>query len=140
MTKNTVLEKLKAINFHHVGNWELSKTKSLALRLDAKVSSKEGAVYAFSVDGEVKYIGSTEKELTKRIRHYVRPGPSQRTNQRIQQHILEALNHGHPVEIYAWNDACGYRVGEFDVIVALGLEPTLIKQFNPAWNKKGATN
>jgi hypothetical protein len=140
MSKNTALERLKTINFKPVGNWELSKSKGLALRLSSKVSDKKGAVYAFSVNGEVKYIGVTEKGLTKRIRHYVRPGPSQRTNQRIRQHILETLKHGFSVEIYAWHDLLGYRVGGFEVIVALGLEPTLIKTFNPAWNKKGANN
>lgn len=139
MLKSSALEKLKSIDFNRVGEWVRSGEKGISLHLETILPHKESAVYAFVADGDLKYIGSTELELTKRIRHYAHPGPTQKTNQRIKQLILETLSRDLAVEIYAWHDDCGFQVGEFNIVTALGLEPTLIKKFNPAWNKKGAS-
>ncbi|SHK55171.1 hypothetical protein SAMN05444000_13815 [Shimia gijangensis] len=91
------------------------------------------AVYAFAVDGQVQYVGVATKSVAQRLGHYSRPGPSQKTNQRINALIKQLLMDGKSVEILLahppdldWNG--------FPVDGCSGLELGIIKKFELNWN------
>lgn len=65
---------------------------------------------------------------------YVRPHATQRTNVRNNLALLNPLNAGLGVEIYAWADSGNHRIGEFHLNYAAGLEDSIIRSLSPPWN------
>jgi len=79
-----------------IGQW--TSISDDAFELDSIVSVNAG-VYAFMVDGIIRYIGLTQLGLRGRMAHYVRGHARQRTSARVKGLILTALNAGSHVEV-----------------------------------------
>jgi predicted GIY-YIG superfamily endonuclease len=65
-----------------------------------KASSRAG-LYRFEIEraqGRAAYIGETD-QLDRRFQHYRTPGPSQRTNLRLNALMLEALKAGDAISV-----------------------------------------
>ncbi|NLI27173.1 MAG: GIY-YIG nuclease family protein [Acetobacter sp.] len=100
------------------------------------VSCKPG-IYAYAVGHEVLYVGSAQRGLDRRFRHY-ESSKNLRTTSRIREAVLERLSHGTDVDIYVivpeeplWlNDV-------LPVDPVAGLEEGLIWTFKPKWNRRG---
>jgi hypothetical protein len=106
-----------------------------AFGYSAKASAEPG-VYAFAVDGWVRYVGLTRGALRTRLGHYVRGHKGQKTSAHIKGRILETLRAGQPVQVlvatppaFEWNG--------LPVDGAAGLETGLIRLIKPEWNRQG---
>lgn len=119
--------------FIRIGQW--TSISDEAFEPDCIVPADAG-VYAFVVDGIIRYVGLTQRGLRGRMAHYVRGHARQRTSARIKGLILTALNAGSRVEILiatpeetTWNG--------LPVLTAPGLEAGLIRMIRPDWNMQG---
>lgn len=129
------MHRLLKIGFRKFGEWQLSGG---VLRYELTSSAPHpNTLYAFAVDGEVKYIGKTTRTLRGRLNGYVRPGPTQATNLRNHENILTSLGSGEVVEIFALPDEDLHYFGGFHLNLAAGLEDSLIKSLIPSWNGGG---
>ncbi len=126
------MDDLLRIGFRHIGNWELN-AKGLKLALE-DLQEASPALYAFVVDEEVKYVGKTKRTLGQRLYGYCKPGPTQRTNERIRDEIVDALRNGKKVGVLGFPDPGTERLGPFRVNLAAGLEDDIIAQLHPDWN------
>lgn len=93
-------------------------------------------VYAYAWSGQVHYIGVATRSLAQRLYGYCRPGPTQRTNQRMNAFLLERLRGGVEIKIYfatppdlSWN---GFKISG-----PVGLEAGLISEFHLPQNIRG---
>ena len=93
-------------------------------------------VYAFAVDGWIKYVGLTRNTLRGRLGHYIRGHKGQKTSAHIKGRILEKLHEGLSVQVlvatppnFEWNG--------LPVDGAPGLETGLIRLIKPEWNRQG---
>lgn len=119
--------------FTTAGAWVLSNGKIQC----SNPLPDECGVYAFSVAGEVVYVGVASRSLLKRIYPYSRPGPSQRTNIRLNSLIRQSIIDGETVDVHfacppqhSWNG--------FTIRGAEGLEAGLIAEYLLPWNVRGA--
>ena len=129
------MHRLLKIGFRKLGEWQKSGD---ALRYELNSSAPHpNTLYAFVVDGEVKYVGKTTRTLRGRLNGYVRPGPTQATNLRNHENVLTSLGSGEVVEIFALPDEDLHYFGGFHLNLAAGLEDSLIKSLNPLWNGGG---
>lgn len=126
-------DQLVESGFSFSGSWELDAESRL--RVSRPVSHLSG-VYAFAMDGRVCYVGLATKSLARRLYLYSRPGNSQRTNQRLNGLLREALAAGKRVSIFtahppelSWNG--------LPVRGDAGLELGLIKAYELPWNRQG---
>ena len=116
--------------FAYIADWKLDETDRIVL--DRDVGSDSG-VYAFVLDDEVTYIGVTLGPLSKRLYGYSLPGPTQRTNIRLNAMIQEALAEGHALRVlFASPEPVTWR--SWPVETSLDLERGLIGLFRPRWN------
>ncbi|MGV3614376.1 MAG: hypothetical protein ACO1SV_03480 [Fimbriimonas sp.] len=76
---------LRDFGFEYSGHWSIANDR-LRLTLDRN-GDRTPALYAFVVDGEVRYVGKTANLLRARLQGYITPGPSQRTSLRV--HTLQ---------------------------------------------------
>lgn len=127
------MERLLLIGFEKVGDWQASDGGALRFALE-RHSPLPHTLYAFAVDGEVRYVGKTTRSLVGRLRGYARPGPTQSTNVRVCRLILEELAQGSAVEIYALPDRALHHIGPFHLNLAAGLEDSIIAVVAPTWN------
>lgn len=131
---------LLRIGFVVIGKWKLeSNSLQLIYTNDpkGKTASEGGpALYAFAVDGMLKYVGKTNRVLCKRLNEYIKPGPSQATNQKCRDLILQALQSGKAVEVYGFAPDLPFCFDEFRINLPAGLEDVLIEKMNPDWNGK----
>jgi len=75
-------------------------------RLALPKANRRPAIYCFRIrlgNGERRYVGETEN-LSRRFSHYVNPGPSQQTNIRLKQLMLEALHAGSEISVSVVQD------------------------------------
>ena len=136
---NEKVNRLLDIGFVHAGHWALTDGKELKaslvpLALSATQHNKDNNLYAFVIDGTVKYVGKTTRGLPERMAGYQRPGPTQATNRKNNQRIRESLEAGLRVEILALPDSGLLRYGEFHINLAAGLEDNIIEALDPEWN------
>lgn len=128
----TGIDLLARLGFSKVGEWSLGANKpQVALRLLAEAKQ---VIYAFVRENEVLYVARTARSLRARMRSYEQPGPSQRTNKRINGCLAASLIDGRPVHVHAmarW-DGTAYRGVALNI--AAGLEDPLISLLQPAWN------
>jgi len=82
--------------FIRIGQWTWISDE--AFELDCIVPANAG-VYAFVVDGIIRYIGLTQRGLRGRMAHYVRGHARPRTSARVKGLILTVLNAGRRVEV-----------------------------------------
>lgn len=125
--------KLLDAGFIRIGEWTSVNAEVFMLDTSAP---REPGVYAFVVDGVIRYVGLTQKGIRGRMAHYVRGHSRQRTSARIKGLILEALAVGSRVEVLVatpdpteWNG--------LPVLTAPGLEAGLIRLIQPEWNMQG---
>lgn len=114
-----ILDELKELGFCHVGNFYLDENK---LNFKLFNSEIDIGVYAFSIGGEIKYIGKTDRGLKGRMNGYKNPGPTQFTNQRLNPKLTGILKEGLGIEIW------------FKPYVSL--ENMMIQKYNPEWNQQ----
>jgi len=119
--------------FIRIGQW--TSISDEAFEQDYIVPADAG-VYAFVVDGIIRYIGLTQRSLRGRMAHYVRGHARQRTSARVKGLILTALNAGSHVEVLIATPEATTWNG-LPVLTAPGLEAGLIRMIRPEWNMQG---
>ena len=126
-------ELLLANGFTVEGRWIVGGFGSL--QLDPSPSRGPG-VYAFAVNGAVKYVGVATVCMVQRLNFYGRPGKSQSTNIRIKQLLLTELSSQAELDILVARPEKGlWR--SLPVDMCAGLEVGLVKAFFLPWNIKG---
>ncbi len=127
---------LHAFGFREVGSWNLDRERA---RFALTALGDERVVYAFAVDGAVRYIGVCDNDKTTlrdRLRRYQsRAGAG--ANERIMGAIEEELLARRTVEILAWKPDRALEVGGLGVDLVKGLENPLIAALKPQWNIQG---
>ena len=127
---------LEDLGFGAVGSRSTDPKLKSGVRFEITALQDERAIYAFSVEGSVKYIGicdSSDTTLRARLSRYqsmVGAG----TNKRIAGLIRQRLSDGHVVRILAWKPEAVFRVRELQVDLVKGLENPLIRALRPEWN------
>ena len=129
------MNRLLSIGFINVGHWTLADN-NLKYHLTSHQSTKN-VLYSFVCNGEIKYIGKTTMQLTKRMYGYQNPGPSQTTNIRVNEKIKGLLQLNQPIDIFILVDNGLLKYGDFQINLAAGLEDTLIYKISPEWNFSG---
>jgi excinuclease UvrABC nuclease subunit len=119
--------------FVRIGWW--TSISDAAFALDS-IAPREPGVYAFVVDGVIRYVGLTQRGLRGRMAHYVRGHSRQRTSARVKELILAALRAGSSIEILVAMPAAMEWNG-LPVLTAPGLEAGLIRSIRPEWNMQG---
>ena len=94
-------------NFEISFSWiAVQSSQSISYFFPAPVSSyirsqyRRPAIYRWLIERDGKastYIGETEN-LERRLYHYLKPGPSQKTNRRVREFLDEELAHGASIE------------------------------------------
>lgn len=126
------MNRLLQIGFQVVGHWMLSEGEP-KLQLD-RMQDETNVLYAFVVDGEVKYVGKTTQPLRSRMYGYLKPGPTQSTNIKNRANIKSVLEQGRIVQILVLCDNGLHHYGDFHINLAAALEDDLIAKLNPDWN------
>lgn len=96
-------------------------------------------VYAYAVDGVVMYVGSAQRGLHGRLRHY-EISRRMRTSARVRTEILKCLVHGDSVEVYLLPEPPAISWNGIPVNLIAGLEEGLIQALKPAWNIRSKSN
>jgi len=126
------MDRMLRIGFRKVGEW-LKTTKGIAYKLESQ-APHPNTLYAFFVNGEVKYVGKTTQTLKGRLQGYATPSATQRTNTRLNRCIAEAIAADQTVEIYVLPDEGLHHYGVFHLNLAAGLEDAIIREMSPIWN------
>ncbi|QRN84479.1 GIY-YIG nuclease family protein (plasmid) [Chloroflexota bacterium] len=126
------IEQLVNLGFEKVGFWML-QDKELIFDL-VKNSEDEKILYAFVVNGDIKYIGKSIQSLQKRIYLYKVGHDSQKTNFRVNAELVTALSTTDKVDIYAFIPKIPLFYSDVEIDLAAGLESGIIEKFNPEWN------
>lgn len=120
--------------FEEIGCWSLNEMGKLYLSIEIP---RRPGVYAFAIHEVVQYVGLASVSVNQRLGFYRRPGPTQRTNIRLNGIITDEIKKGAAVQIFLafppdfeWH---GFRVSG-----AEGLEAGLIAAFDLPWNMSGA--
>ncbi|MGO9004708.1 MAG: GIY-YIG nuclease family protein [Beijerinckiaceae bacterium] len=128
-------EQLIAGGFARAGAWRCDDASG-SIRFDGEAELPRAAgVYAYVVDDEVRYVGSAQRGLRRRLRHY-EIAKTLRTAHRIRQEILALLAKGHEVEVFTIVPP-PMLLGVLPVDAVAGLEEGLIRSFRPVWNRRG---
>ena len=125
-------KRLIAGGFDLSGQWKLD-TASRA-RFVGEAPQQPG-VYAFAVNGKVNYVGSAQRGIAKRLRHYENT-QIRRTAFRIRGLITKKLKGGSKVAVLTIVPRPMRRKG-LPVDPIAGLEEGLIRELRPNWNKRG---
>jgi hypothetical protein len=140
---NNNLQSLIDIQFQEIGEWKLSNnTKNIEYNIKNKsVLNIPNVLYSFIVKDEhndfVGYIGKTSKSIKIRFQGYSNPSSDQKTNIRIAEKILECLEKGQMVFIYALFDIEPLQWGNFSISLPAGLEDSIVHRLEPKWNIAG---
>ena len=127
------VERLLAAGFRRTGAWRLV---SGAFRLPGlDTLPREPGVYAYAIDGKIHYVGSAQRGLRARLRHY-EIAKTLRTVHRVRQEIMNLLAAGHEVEVFTFVPKRLYWRG-LPVDMVAGLEEGLIRELRPVWNVRG---
>lgn len=118
--------------FERSGRWIVEDD---SLKVDGTLPDQSG-VYAFAVDDQVMYIGMTIRSIRKRLYFYGRPGPSQKTNQRINPIIRAEIKAGRKVDILTATPGKTEWKGLL-VDMVPGLETALLREYQTPWNRRG---
>jgi hypothetical protein len=129
------MNRLLSIGFINVGHWDLADG-NLKYHLTSHQLAKN-VLYSFVSNGEIKYIGKTTMQLTKRMYGYQNPGPTQNTNIRVNEKIKGLLQSNQPIDIFILVDNGLLKYGDYKISLAAGLEDALIYKISPKWNFSG---
>lgn len=125
--KFDTMNRLIKIGFTKVGYWTIVDSK-IRYRLSSHAKEKN-VLYCYVSNDQVLYIGKTTRSLETRLKGYQKPGPTQRTNIRVNDKILHQLGKGLSIDIYILPDSGLFKYGDFNISIAGGLEDTLIDEF-----------
>jgi hypothetical protein len=107
-----------------------------SIRFDGEAAlPREPGVYAYAVAGEVRYVGSAQRGLRRRLRHY-EIAKTLRTSHRIRQEILTLLSQEQVVEVLTIVPEPLLLKSGLPVDAVAGLEEGLIRSLRPAWNRR----
>ena len=132
------LPALEGHGFNEAGCWDLDPKVKGGVRFRLKAFQNDRVLYAFVVDGVVKYVGvcdgadTTLRDRMGRYQNLIGAG----TNARIAAEIKTCLSEGQSVLIFALKPDGGPRYHRLDVDYVKGLESPLIKAFRPQWNRR----
>lgn len=133
VSQDVAIDVLIGGGFVRLGSWVVDGTGGIAL--DAPAPHDAG-VYAFVVDGLIKYIGVSRAGISSRMSNYRLGQSGQKTSARVNQLIKDHVTVGTAVEIYVASPPALEWNG-LPVVTAAGLEAGLIKMIQPPWNKMG---
>ena len=112
-------------------------TKSLTMKISGISESNPGA-YAFVVNQQIFYIGSSQRGLRERLGHYEKTQGPRYTSARVRSKVLKILKKEQKVEVFTYTPK---RIeifrGKLPVDLVAGIEMALIRKYSPPWNKKG---
>jgi hypothetical protein len=126
-----------SLDFEQVGECILDNGLKSGVRFRLDRMKKDRVVYAFSADGEIKYIGvceSSDTTLDKRMGRYqglVGSG----TNMEIAYSIRDCLEEERKVLILAWKPDFEVEVAGMKIDLVKGMENPLIGELKTKWNK-----
>jgi hypothetical protein len=126
------LVRLREVGFTCIGCWKLVEER-LECTLD-NLGDARNVLYAFAVDGELKYVGKTVRALKARMYGYVNPGATQSTNVKNNEQLRKCLRQQRTVETYILADNGLLHFGGFHLNVAAALEDSIIRDLEPPWN------
>jgi hypothetical protein len=126
---------LVAGGFVRAGVWRRDETSGSICFEGAELLPREAGVYAYAVAGVVRYVGSAQRGLRNRLRHY-EIAKTLRVVHRIRQEILALLAVGQEVEVFTMVPP-PMTLGGLPVDSVAGLEEGLIRAWHPAWNRRG---
>ena len=97
----TTSDKIRALaiiqaGFHDLGEWVCLEDGEFELSAQAPVAP---GVYAFVVDGWIRYVGLTQTGLRTRMNHYRRGHVRQKTSARVKSLIKATLAEGKQVKV-----------------------------------------
>jgi hypothetical protein len=119
----TVLNNLITLGFQPVTEWVLKGDRIGPASFDWQ--DHGGWLYAFVVEGEVCYIGLTDRVLRSRMSDYAHIKNLQTT--RLRELITAELKAGRSVQVYGWKE------GGKDALIAE--ESKLRAKYRPPWNR-----
>ena len=120
----TALEDLTQFGFEPITEWIMKGDKIGPRSFVWK--DHGGWLYAFVVDGEVKYIGFTNRVLRSRMMDYAHIKNSQTT--RLRELIVAELMAGRTVKVIGWK--------EFNKETLVAEEKRLRALCGPPWNRE----
>jgi len=127
------MHRLLDVGFRDAGYWRLEDDR-LVLQIDRRFGDARDVLYAFICDGQVMYIGKTNRTLAARMANYRSPGSGQSTNIGNHRRIVELLRSDAAVAILVLQDSGLMHYGPFHLNLAAGLEDSLIRVIDPPWN------
>jgi len=128
------LDRLADLGFEKAGEWLLVASRP-SFRLDRHLTARK-VLYAFVSGTTVMYVGKSVRSLEQRMTGYQSPGPTQRTNIRVQASITDLLKSGAVLDIWVFvGEQMKYR--GFEVSLAAGLEDAIVEALQPPWNVLG---
>lgn len=122
--------------FHDLGEWLPSDDGEFELSAQAPAAPD---VYAFVVDGWIRYVGLTQTGLRTRMSHYRRGHVRQKTSARVKGLIKAALAEGKQVKVLIAVPEEDSQWNGLPINIAAGLEAGLIRMIRPEWNILGAS-
>ena len=126
------MNRLLNIGFINVGHWSLNNDL-IQYHLESHLKTTN-VLYSFVSNGVIKYIERTRIQLSRRMYGYQNPGASQTTNIRINHKIKYFLLTNQPIDILILVDDGQFKLGDFKINLAAGLEYTMIYEISPEWN------
>lgn len=126
------LARLGEIGFVRIGHWT-AEGLGIAYELH-DLANASNVLYAFAVEGQLKYIGKTTTPLRSRLNGYKNPSKSSSTNIKNKRKIRACLDQARQVEIFALRDSGLLSFGGFHLNLAAGLEDSLVRELDPPWN------
>ena len=130
------VERLLVGGFVRAGAWQM--VAGVFQRESADTLPAKPGVYAYVVDGRVCYVGSAQRGLRTRLRHY-EIAKTLRTVHRVRTEIMNLIadaKHAHKVEIFIFVPEPLYWRG-LPIDMVLGVEEGLIRELRPIWNRRG---
>jgi hypothetical protein len=131
----TRTEQLIKGGFVRAGVWHRDEASGSIRFVGEKPLPREAGVYAYAVGGIVHYVGSAQRGLRNRLRHY-EIAKTLRTVHRIRQEVLTVLADGREVEVFTIVPP-PETVNGLPVDMVVGLEEGLIRSWRPVWNRRG---
>ncbi len=124
-------ERLTASGFSLSARWKLQANSRVRLIGEPP---KQPGVYAFAVDGEVCYVGKTQKGIANRLRNYEIVKNKKRQGFHIKTLVGKALKSGSEVTVLTIVSLKPIPWRGLPVDLIAGLEVGLIRELQPKWN------
>ena len=118
-----------------VGAWHRDEASGSIRFVGEKPFPREAGIYAYAINGVVHYLGSAQRGLRHRLRHY-EIAETLRMAHRIGQEVLAVLADCREVEVFTIVPP-PETVNGLPVDMVLGLEEGLIRSWRPIWNRRG---